>query len=71
MKLSSEMKLMIAKSGPDNKWLPLWMHATDTAKVIIELIHLRYSFSQNYVECLLATLKEPQFCLPISMISAK
>ncbi len=44
MKLSSEMKLMIAKSGPDNKWLPLWMHATDTAKVIIELIHLRYSF---------------------------
>lgn len=34
---------MIAKSGANNKWLPLWMHAMDTAKVMDELIHLRYS----------------------------
>lgn len=44
MKLSSEMKLIIAKSGAEGKWLPLWMHAADTANVINELIHLRYSF---------------------------
>ncbi len=43
MKLSREMRLMIAKSGDGNKWLPLWMHATDTANVISELIHLRYA----------------------------
>ena len=43
MNLSREMKLMIAKSGIENKWLPFWMHATDTANVISELIHLRYS----------------------------
>ncbi len=42
MKISHEMKLMIAKSGAKNKWLPLWMHAMDTANVIIELIHKRY-----------------------------
>ena len=34
---------MIAKSGNYNRWLPLWVHATDTAEVIQELIHLRYS----------------------------
>lgn len=43
MKLSSEMKLIIAKSGADNKWLPLWMHAADTANVMSDLIHLRYT----------------------------
>jgi len=43
MRLSLEMKLMIAKSGNYNRWLPLWVHATDTAEVIQELIHLRYS----------------------------
>ncbi len=43
MKLSRETKLVIAKSGAENKWLPLWMHGTDTANVIVELIHLRYS----------------------------
>ena len=43
MRLSPEMKLMIAKSGNHNRWLPLWVHATDTAEVIQELIHLRYS----------------------------
>lgn len=43
MKLSREMKLIIAKSGAGNKWLPLCMHATDTACVMRELIHLRYS----------------------------
>lgn len=43
MKLSRELKLMIAKSGADQKWLPLWMHASDTANVISDLIHLRYA----------------------------
>lgn len=43
MKLSKEMKLIIAKSGEGNKWLPLWMHAKDTANVMNEIIHLRYS----------------------------
>ena len=43
MKFSCEMKLIIAKSGAENKWLPFWMHATDTANVMSELIHLRYS----------------------------
>ncbi|MCI8400527.1 MAG: CRISPR-associated helicase Cas3' [Lachnospiraceae bacterium] len=43
MKLSREMKLIIAKSGTENKWLPLWMHAADTAGVMSELVHLRYS----------------------------
>ncbi|MCI8566354.1 MAG: CRISPR-associated helicase Cas3' [Lachnospiraceae bacterium] len=43
MKLSREMKLIIAKSGSENRWLPLWLHAEDTAKVMSELIHLRYS----------------------------
>jgi len=43
MKLSHAMKLIIAKSGDANRWLPLWIHATDTAKVINEFIHLRYS----------------------------
>ncbi|MCM1210684.1 MAG: CRISPR-associated helicase Cas3' [Blautia sp.] len=43
MGLSQKMKLIIAKSGDDNKWLPLWMHAVDTAKVMSEMIHLRYS----------------------------
>lgn len=44
MKLSREMKLIIAKSGVENKWLPLWMHAADTANVVSKLIHLRYAF---------------------------
>lgn len=43
MKLSSEIKLIIAKSGDNNQWLPLWMHAMDTANVINELIHMHYS----------------------------
>lgn len=43
MKLSHEMKLIIAKSDAKNQWLPLWMHATDAANVMSELIHERYS----------------------------
>lgn len=43
MKLSPEMRLMIAKSGNDNQWLPLWMHAADTAEVIKALVHWRYA----------------------------
>lgn len=43
MKLSREMKLIVAKSGCENQWLPLWMHATDTANVMRGLIRLRYS----------------------------
>lgn len=43
MKLSREMKLIIAKSGDGSKWLPLWMHAFDTANVIRTLIRLRYT----------------------------
>lgn len=43
MKLSREMRLIIAKSDAEQKWLPLWMHATDTANVMNEIIHLRYS----------------------------
>lgn len=43
MKLSREMRLLIAKSGADNKWLPLWIHAADTAGVMNELIHKRYA----------------------------
>ena len=37
------MKLIIAKSDAKNQWLPLWMHATDAANVMSELIHERYS----------------------------
>ena len=44
MRLSREMRLIIAKSGPENRWLPLWMHAADTAAVISEIIHRRYTF---------------------------
>lgn len=43
VQLSREMKLIIAKSGAGDKWLPLWMHAMDTANVIEEIVHLRYS----------------------------
>lgn len=43
MELSQKMRLIIAKSGDENKWLPLWIHAVDTAKVMEEMIHLRYS----------------------------
>lgn len=42
MKLSIKMKLIIAKSGEGNQWLPLWMHAVDTANVMSEIIHTRY-----------------------------
>lgn len=43
VKLSSQIKLIIAKSGNENRWLPLWIHAMDTSNVISEFIHLRYS----------------------------
>ena len=41
--LSHGMKLIIAKSGPEDTWLPLWVHGTDTANVMSGLIQLRYS----------------------------
>ncbi len=41
--LSHGMKLIIAKSGLEDTWLPLWVHGTDTANVMSGLIHLRYS----------------------------
>lgn len=44
MVLSNDLKLMIAKSDRQlNKWLPLWMHAEDTANVTADLLHSRYS----------------------------
>ena len=54
MKLSREMRLMIAKSGADNKWLPLWIHAADTAGVMNELIHKRYASLSELSGCLLS-----------------
>lgn len=43
MELSKEMKLIIAKSERNgNKWLPLWVHAMDTAGVIGYLLRTRY-----------------------------
>lgn len=68
MKLSREMRLLIAKSGADNKWLPLWIHAADTAGVMNELIHKRYaSLSELCAECLLKNLKRLQYCWHIFM----
>lgn len=41
--LSSRLKLIIAKSGRENReWLPLWIHAEDTANVMKYLLHSRY-----------------------------
>lgn len=42
MELSKEIKIMIAKSGDNNSWLPLWMHSLDTAKVMKYLLCTRY-----------------------------
>lgn len=43
MRLSNPLKLIIAKSARENsKWLPLWIHAKDTAGIIQYLIHSRY-----------------------------
>lgn len=43
MQLSNALKLIIAKSDYENKkWLPLWVHAQDTANVLEYLIHARY-----------------------------
>lgn len=43
MRLSNALKLMIAKSDYENKkWLPLWIHAQDTANVMEYLLHARY-----------------------------
>lgn len=58
MKFSSELKLIIAKSDTENRWLPLWMHAADTANVIVELIHLRYSFLSQLCEMSFSDLKK-------------
>lgn len=45
MKLSNKQKLIIAKSNiENNKWLPLWMHAQDTVKMISFLLHARYAY---------------------------
>lgn len=51
MKLSNKQKLIIAKSGTENnKWLPLWIHAQDTAKTISFLLHSRYEFLSQQCE---------------------
>lgn len=43
MQLSNTLKLIIAKSDYENKkWLPLWVHAEDTANVLAYLFHSRY-----------------------------
>ncbi len=43
MQLSNAIKLIIAKSAYEsNNWLPLWMHAKDTANVMKYLLHKRY-----------------------------
>lgn len=43
MQLSNALKLIIAKSDYENKkWLPLWVHAKDTANVLEYLFHSRY-----------------------------
>lgn len=43
MQLSNALKLIIAKSDYEHKkWLPLWVHAQDTANVMEYLIHSRY-----------------------------
>lgn len=43
MKLSTKQKLMIAKSEIEtHQWLPLWIHAKDTANMISFLLHARY-----------------------------
>lgn len=44
MTLSAPMKLIIAKSSrEDGRWLPLWVHAADTANVTEELLRIRYA----------------------------
>lgn len=41
---SNTFRLIIAKSGRGNgEWLPLWIHAADTAKVIKHLLRSRYA----------------------------
>ncbi len=43
LQLSNALKLIIAKSDYENKkWLPLWIHAQDTANVLEYLFHARY-----------------------------
>lgn len=44
MTLSIPMKLIIAKSSREGgRWLPLWVHAVDTANVMRELLRERYA----------------------------
>ena len=51
MKLSNKQKLIIAKSGTENnEWLPLWIHAQDTVKIISFLLHSRYEFLSQQCE---------------------
>lgn len=41
---SNTLRLIIAKSGRENgEWLPLWIHAEDTAMVMNNLLHSRYA----------------------------
>ncbi len=44
MKFSKNIQLMIGKSSYEesDKWLPVWMHSMDTAKVAVHLIKSRY-----------------------------
>lgn len=46
--LSKALSLFAAKSdGENHKWLPLWIHAEDTANVIIYLLNFRYQNLSN------------------------
>lgn len=40
--ISNQIELIVAKSGDFDRWLPLWVHAEDTAGVIRNLIRTRY-----------------------------
>lgn len=42
MILSDNLRLIIAKSDKEGKWLPLWVHARDTAEIIDYLLRNRF-----------------------------
>ncbi len=59
VQLSNTLKLIIAKSEHENgKWLPLWMHAKDTANVMQYLLHTRYQGVAGLCEMSFEDLKK-------------
>lgn len=59
MQLSNAQKLIIAKSEHESgKWLPLWMHAKDTANVMQYLLHTRYQGLAGLCEMSFEDLKK-------------